>query len=160
MSEDKQLIISWVKFGVAAGIAADLCYGLAISVPMPRMLSNIVFWSFGPLLIAGTPGTFYFIKHHRNSIALQVGCLFLMLAGLTVTMMAVVQRSVFETFSAIRPDRTDAPACLRLGCSESGTFWCRAFEEDSLRISPARIQAIGRSGSGIGEWSGHESCLG
>ena len=110
MSEEKQLIIRWVKFGVASGIAADLCYGLAIGVPMPRMLSNIVFWSFGPLLIAATPGTFYFIKQHRNSISLQVGSLFLMLAGLTVTMMAVVQRSVFETFSAIRPDQADGPA--------------------------------------------------
>jgi hypothetical protein len=110
MSEEQQLIIRWVKFGVVAGIAADLCYGLAIGLPMPPTLSNIVFWSFGPLLIAGTPGTFHFIKQHRNTISLQVGCLFLMLAGLTVTMMAVVQRSVFETFGAIKPDQTDAPA--------------------------------------------------
>jgi hypothetical protein len=110
MSEEKQLIIRWVKFGVMSGITADLCYGLAVGVPMPRMLANIVFWSFGPLLIAGTPGTFYFIKQHRNTISLQVGCLFLMLAGLTVTMMAVVQRSVFETFSALRPDEADVSA--------------------------------------------------
>jgi hypothetical protein len=110
MSDDQQLVIRWVKVGVVCGIAADLCYGLAIGLPMPRMLGNIVFWSFGPLLIASTPGMFYFIRQHRNSISLQVGCLFLMLAGLTVTMMAVVQRSVFETFSANRPEETDAVA--------------------------------------------------
>ena len=66
MSQENQLIIRWVKCGVVCGIAADLCYGLAMGLPMPRMLSNIVFWSFGPLLIASTPGVFYFIKRYRH----------------------------------------------------------------------------------------------
>lgn len=110
MSEDKQLIWRWVKVGVICGILADLCYGLAIGLPMPKHLTNIVFWSFGPLLIAGAPGTYYFIKQHRDSISLQVGTIFMLCAGLSVTFMAVIQRAVFETFIPLRPDQTDTVA--------------------------------------------------
>ncbi|NIM01685.1 MAG: hypothetical protein GTN89_12820 [Acidobacteria bacterium] len=110
MFGEKELVVRWVKCGIVCGLAADLCYGLAIGAPLPRMVANIVFWSFGPLLIVSAPGIYHFIRQHKNSITLQIGCLFLMLAGLTVTMMAVVQRAVFETFIANRPEETDVPA--------------------------------------------------
>jgi hypothetical protein len=41
-----------------------------------------------------------------------------------------------------RPNRNSGPACLPLTVRESGAVQCRAFEEDSLRISRPRIQAI------------------
>ena len=108
MSEKNRQIIQWVRVGVGCGIVGDVCYGLAIGVPMPVHLTHVVFWSFGPLLIAGSPGIYFFVRQHRNSIPLQIGTLFLALAGLSVTMMAVIQRAVFETFSSIRPESSDA----------------------------------------------------
>ena len=60
MSEKSQLIYRWVKVGIVCGILADLCYGLAIGLPMPERLTNIVFFAFGPLLMAGAPGTYFF----------------------------------------------------------------------------------------------------
>ncbi len=121
MSEKNQLILKWVKVGIFCGIAGDICYGLAIGLPMPKHLMHVFFWSFGPLLIAGSPGIYYFIKQHRNSIPLQLGTVFLMLAGLSVTMMAVIQRAVFETFLPIKPDTPDSAAyqAWRMGL-ESG----------------------------------------
>jgi len=110
MSEKSQLIYRWVKFGIVCGILADLCYGLAIGLPMPERLTNVVFFAFGPLLMAGAPGTYFFIKQHRNSIALQVGTLFMIAAGMSVTVMAVVQRAVFLTFYPIKPEATNEVA--------------------------------------------------
>lgn len=107
MSEKNKLILKWVKVGIVCGILGDICYGLAIGVPMPGFLANLVFWSFGPLLIAGAPGFYYFIKQHKNSITLQIGTIFLMFAGLSMTFMSVIQRAVFETFLPIRPEKAD-----------------------------------------------------
>ncbi len=121
MSENNQLIYRWVKFGIVCGIFADLCYGLAIGLPMPERLTNIIFFAFGPLLMAGAPGTYFFIKQHRNSITLQVGTLFMIAAGMSVTVMAVVQRAVFLTFFPIKPEATNEVAyeAWRMGL-ESG----------------------------------------
>lgn len=110
MSEKNQLIYRWVIVGIVCGILGDLCYGLAIALPMPERLGNVVFFAFGPLLMAGAPGTYFFIKQHRNSITLQIGTLFMIAAGMSVTVMAVVQRSVFSTFSSIKPETTDLVA--------------------------------------------------
>ncbi len=110
MSEKNQLILQWVKVGIVCGILGDICYGLAISVPMPDILTNVVFWSFGPLLIAGSPCIYFFIKQHRNSVPLQIGTIFLALAGFSMTIMSVLQRAVFQTFLPIRPDSADTVA--------------------------------------------------
>jgi branched-subunit amino acid ABC-type transport system permease component len=110
MSEKNQLIYRWVIVGIVCGILADLCYGLAIGLPMPDRLTNIVFFAFGPLLMAGAPGTYFFIKQYRNSITLQVGTLFMIAAGMSVTVMAVVQRAVFSTFFPIKPEATNVAA--------------------------------------------------
>ncbi len=110
MSEENQLIYKWVKVGIVCGILANLCYGLAIGLPMPERLTNTIFFAFGPLLMAGAPGTYFFIKQYRNSITLQVGTLFMIAAGMSVTVMAVVQRAVFSTFLPIKPEATDVVA--------------------------------------------------
>jgi branched-subunit amino acid ABC-type transport system permease component len=121
MSEKSQLIYRWVKVGIVCGILADLCYGLAIGLPMPERLTDIVFFAFGPLLMAGAPGTYFFIKQYRNSITLQVGTLFIIAAGMSVTVMAVVQRAVISTFLPIKPEATNVAAyeAWKRGC-ESG----------------------------------------
>jgi len=110
MTEKSQLIYRWVKVGIVCGILADLCYGLAIGLPMPERLTNIVFFAFGPLLMAGAPGTYFFIRQHRDSITLQVGTLFMIAAGMSVTFMAVIQRAVFSTFLPIKPEATSVVA--------------------------------------------------
>ncbi len=110
MSEKNQLIYRWVIVGLVCGILGDLCYGLAIGLPMPERVANAVFFAFGPLLMAGAPGTFFFVRQHRDSIALQIGTLFMIAAGISVTFMSVVQRSVFSRFSAIEPETTDTVA--------------------------------------------------
>ncbi len=110
MRENERLIITWVKVGVVCGLLGDLCYGLAIGLPMPLHLMHVVFWSFGPLLIAGSPGIYFFIRQHRDSVQLQIGTIFLALAGFSMTMMAVIQRAVFETFLPIKPDAADLTA--------------------------------------------------
>ena len=108
MTEQNQLALKWVKVSIVCGILGDICYGLAISVPMPDFLGNIVFWSFGPFLIVGAPGIYHFIGHYKKTVSLQIGSLFLMLAGFMVTTMAVVQRAVYSTFLPIKPESSDS----------------------------------------------------
>jgi hypothetical protein len=94
----------WVIAGFICGILGGIAYGLAISVPLPMRIAYLVFWLFGPLLSASAGGLYYFIKHHQKTIALQVGTLFLIIAGVTVTLMATMQAAVRVIFRSIPLD--------------------------------------------------------
>jgi drug/metabolite transporter superfamily protein YnfA len=60
-----------------------------------------LFFFFGPLLCASAGGFYHFIKHHRNSVSLQVGTLFLIISGALVTLMTSMQGALKAVFQNI-----------------------------------------------------------
>lgn len=109
MNDHVKFAKHWVRVGFVCGILGGIAYGVSISASLPTHFAHLVFWSFGPLLCASAAGLYYFIKHYRNSISLQVGTLFLIIAGASVTMMATMQRAIRVVFQRIPlEDASDA----------------------------------------------------
>lgn len=104
MSDDSRFAKRWVIVGFVCGILGGAAYGVSISIPLSMNIAYPVFFSFGPLLSASAGGLYHFIKHHQKTIALQVGTLFLIIAGATVTMMATMQAAVRVVFRSISLD--------------------------------------------------------
>ena len=101
MKDDLRFVKRWVKVGFVCGIFAGLSYGISISVSLPGKIAYFLFWAFGPLLCAGAGGFYHFIKYYKNSISLQVGILFLIISGASVTMMGTIQGAVRVIFNNI-----------------------------------------------------------
>jgi hypothetical protein len=101
MEGDVKFAKRWIKTGIICGILAGISYGVSVAVSLPPQIAYPVFWAFGPLLCASAPGFYFFIKHYRNSIPLQIGTLFLIIAGASVTMMGTMQAAVRVLFRTI-----------------------------------------------------------
>lgn len=104
MRDDIQFAKKWVKAGFVCGILAGTAYGISIGISLPTHFAHLIFWSFGPLLSASAGGLYHFIKHYQKTIALQVGTLFLIIAGVLVTLMATMQCAVRVVFRSISLD--------------------------------------------------------
>ena len=101
MDEDIKFVKRWVITGFICGILAGISYGISIGVSLPPQIAYPIFWAFGPLLCAGAPGLYFFIKHYQKSIPLQIGTLFLIIAGASVTMMGTMQAAVRALFRTV-----------------------------------------------------------
>jgi multidrug transporter EmrE-like cation transporter len=101
MDESLRFAKRWVITGIVCGFFAGVSYGLSIAVSLPLSIAYPVFWAFGPFLCASAPGLYHFVKHYRNSIPLQIGTLFLIIAGASVTMMATMQAAGRVMFQAV-----------------------------------------------------------
>ena len=101
MIDDIQFAKRWVITGFICGIIAGVSYGISVGVSLPPQIAFPVFWAFGPLLSASAPGLYFFIKHYRKTIPLQIGILFLIIAGALVTMMGTMQAAVRALFRAV-----------------------------------------------------------
>ncbi len=99
--------IKAIKFGLIAGIATSVVYPLMITTHGFSLWSLFLEISFGPLFICGSYALYHFIKIHGDSFYNQLGMLFTSLAGLAVTMMLNVQKSVFTMGMDIK--KTDDP---------------------------------------------------
>jgi len=115
MNEEKRLIRRWVRIGLICGITADILYGLAIGAPLPTHLSFTLFFFFGPLLCVSAGGTYHFLKQHKNGIALQIGTLFVIIAGALATLMATMQYAVKVFYLANRAGGMDKVSETALG---------------------------------------------
>lgn len=91
MVNSTQFAKRWVITGIVCGLLAGVSYAVSITVSLPTRIAYPLFWAFGPLLCASAPGLYHFIKHHRINIPLQIGTLFLIIAGASVTMMGTMQ---------------------------------------------------------------------
>ncbi|MGB8359889.1 MAG: hypothetical protein WCE80_00650, partial [Acidimicrobiia bacterium] len=94
LSVDRQMVRTWVRVGLVAGIVAVVTYPLAIFVEMPRGLTLIVAGSFGPALGLASIGLYRLLRLHRNSVTAQIGALSNVVAGALVTAMIIVQLTV------------------------------------------------------------------
>jgi hypothetical protein len=104
MSNETDFVKRWIRFGIICGILAGTIYGLSVSGLIPDAYAYLLFLFFGPLLCASSGGLYYFIKHHQNSIPLQVGTLFLIISGALVTLMASMQGALKVVFQNIPLD--------------------------------------------------------
>lgn len=94
MDDSLRFAKRWVITGFVCGILAGISYAVSVAVPLKPQLAYPIFWAFGPLLCASAPGIYFFIKHYRKTIPLQIGVLFLIIAGASVTMMGTMQAAV------------------------------------------------------------------
>jgi len=98
---------SWAKVAVLSGIGAAFCYfSSVVTSVFPLALSRVLFFAIGPLSVVSALGVYHAIRSYRDSIALQVGILLLVIAGVLVNVMAVVQAS---QFTAIGRQIQEAP---------------------------------------------------
>lgn len=99
--ERKRLTKRWIVWGVATGILGDLAYTGAIApLPIPNGLRMVLAFAFGPLISLAFIGYYHFLRLHRNSVALQAGTVFAVIAGTLVNLMLVVQSAIFATVPA------------------------------------------------------------
>ncbi|NIM57935.1 MAG: hypothetical protein GTO16_03200 [Candidatus Aminicenantes bacterium] len=101
MDDSLRFAKRWVITGLVCGFLAGISYTLSIAVNLPLRVAYPIFWAFGPLFCASAPGFYYFVKHYRKTIRLQIGILFLIIAGASVTMMGTVQGVARVVFRAI-----------------------------------------------------------
>jgi len=101
MDDSLRFAKRWVITGIVCGFLAGVSYAVSIAVNLPPRIAYPVFWAFGPLFCASAPGFYHFVKHYRRSIPLQIGILFLIIAGASVTMMGTMQAAARAVFRAI-----------------------------------------------------------
>lgn len=91
MEDDKRSPASWARLASLSGIIGILCYFCAAFAPLPDFLARLLVFAFGPALIISFLGVYRTFAFNKNRIILQIACLFGILAGLTLTIMLVVQ---------------------------------------------------------------------
>ncbi|HJS54844.1 MAG TPA: DUF4386 family protein [Chitinophagaceae bacterium] len=88
-------ISNWVRFTIITGLTTIVSYGLAAFVPLPELIGLMFAFAFGPLFMLSSVGLFKIIRQWRNSISLQVAVLFNIVGSALVTLMLVVQQTLF-----------------------------------------------------------------
>lgn len=91
MSTDRK---HWLIVTIVCGVAASLCYWLSTGASLPFKWAYLLFFGFGPFLIAAVYGIYNYLKHDGDSIALQFATLFLIASGLAFTFMATMQGTI------------------------------------------------------------------
>ncbi len=108
MPDKIDLTRKWVLAGIICGILADIVYALSVGVSLPPRVAYPLFWSFGPLLVVAGVGLYHFLKWQRQSLSLQLGTLFLIIAGALVALMGTMQGSSTAELQKIRPDQASS----------------------------------------------------
>jgi len=104
MPDKIDLTKKWVLAGIVCGILADIVYGVSAGVSLPLRVAYPLFWSFGPLLIVAGIGLYYFLKQEGKTLTLQLGTLFMIIAGSLVTLMGTMQGSSVAELDKLRPE--------------------------------------------------------
>ncbi len=94
----KELII----VGLVAGAVVSVTYPLQITNRFSRLGQTLMEITMGPLIIIGSLALYFFIKQQRDTVYNMLGLIFNILAGLSVTMMLVVQGAVFTMIQDYR----------------------------------------------------------
>ncbi len=96
----KELII----VGMVAGAIVSVTYPLQITNSFSRLGQTLMEITMGPLMIVGYLALYYFIKEQRNTVYNILGLIFNLLGSMTVTMMIIVQGSVFTMIRDFRAE--------------------------------------------------------
>jgi hypothetical protein len=67
------------------------CYFGAAFLPFPDMLSRLLIFAFGPLLIVSFLGLYRFLADYKDRIALHIAFVFGVIAGTLLTTMLIIQ---------------------------------------------------------------------
>ncbi len=94
----KELII----VGLVAGAIVSVTYPLQITNRFSRLGQTLMEITMGPLIIIGSLALYFFIRQQRDTVYNMLGLIFNILAGLSVTMMLVVQGAVFTMIQDYR----------------------------------------------------------
>lgn len=110
MNPDNGLTKRWVLAGIVCGILADVVYFVSATISLPIRIAFPIFWSFGPLLIVAAIGIYSFLGRQGRSVPLQLGTLFMVIAGASVTLMGTMQGSYRVALQKIKPEETNEVA--------------------------------------------------
>lgn len=94
INNDLTQLKKWLILAVVCGILANINYMLATQVSITPTVNNLLFFSFGPLLIITTIGLYKLLITQGNLISIQLGTVFLILSGVCHTIMATMQGSI------------------------------------------------------------------
>lgn len=86
---------SWFNLALWSGLSAFACYLAAAFVPLPGPVSLLLAFAFGPLFMLASLGLYHIIGLWKDSVILRVALLFNTVAAALVTLMLVVQQTVF-----------------------------------------------------------------
>ena len=90
--------------GMVAGAIVSITYPLQITNVFSGIGQTLMEITMGPLIIVGSLALYFFIKQQRNTVYNILGLVFNILAGLSVTMMLVVQGAVFTMIREFRAE--------------------------------------------------------
>lgn len=82
---------AWARLSGISGILGVVFYFIAAFVPFLDMLSRLLAFAFGPLVIVSFIGLYRFLAEYKNRIALEIALVFGIIAGTILTTMLVVQ---------------------------------------------------------------------
>lgn len=88
-------ISTWVTFMIITSFAAFAFYLAAAFLTLPDKISLVLAFIFGPLFMLSSLGLFQIIRQWKDSLVLRSGVLFNITATGFVTMMLVVQQTIF-----------------------------------------------------------------
>jgi hypothetical protein len=103
MTDDKVIIITWIKLGIISGLLSSIIYPSLIFIPLPDFLQVIFIMAWGPLLGLSAVGLYYFITLHKKTVSSQIAVISQIVAGIMVTLMLLIQSSLMYS----RPETID-----------------------------------------------------
>lgn len=94
----------WIITGIICGFLTVIVFPVMVFVDLPVQLTLTLAAGFGILLLIASIGLYHFISIHKNSVALQLGVLFNIIASSIVVMMFTVQLGLFSEGKNYGPD--------------------------------------------------------
>jgi hypothetical protein len=84
-------LVGWTRVGATCGVLAVLSYGLISAAPLTPTQALVVACVFGPALMCASMGLYHTLRAHRRTVTLDLGLVFNVAAGVTVTLMLFSQ---------------------------------------------------------------------
>ena len=88
--------LKWIKTGIICGYLTVIVFPVMLFVDLPVQLTLTLAASFGILLLIASVGLYHFISLNENSLSLQLGALFNIIAAAVVVIMFTVQLGLFS----------------------------------------------------------------
>ena len=82
---------AWARLAAISGIIGVACYFCAVFLPFPDMLSRLLVFAFGPLIVVSFLGLYRFLADHKDRIPLHIAFVFGAIAGTLLTTMLIIQ---------------------------------------------------------------------
>jgi len=93
---ENKIKLKWIKSGIICGYLTLIVYPVMIMVDLLVQFALVLAASFGILLIIASIGLYKFMSLHKNSVSLQLGALFNIIASAVVVMMFTIQLGLFS----------------------------------------------------------------